>query len=631
MSRRSVVGLGSLQILSLGILGIFYWRNALLVDRHFRSPSNSTSVCARVHNPASPTTASYQDDPSILSEPAGSVYDEPTSAPIIASSTSTALATPTSHPPTPHLPGPCKPSNNDYLLLPPDFSPWTDEDIDVKRREWQSWLSAEFPTRADPVQKGRGIVIFIGTPAHLHFLNTSVAMIRRYGCRLPIEVWSFRREFENQSDRDAVVAMGSEDAPVFYRFAEDEGNYLPMERGEGDGYHIKVAGIVNAGFRHVLALDVDSIPLSNPEFLFDSPQYVENGAIFWPDYWKTHDENPVWRWMGTPCVDEWEQESGMLVIDKKRSWKALNLLWYISRDDSIRTWHRFLLGDKDLFRFSFRATATPVHWVQHWLQPGGFLTPNAEGSPTFCGLAMVQHSPADDSTPLFAHVNFIKHNNKRLFSLSNLPVSVVKRYRPIAEKDLPPGPSVGSRMMWGSSRGAKAGFVTVGDYTCVDLVGGRREGVEREIELYDIGIVNPSFAVDFYWGVIHENALKDHREWEEKQRRIEKEREESERKAGDDDETRRGREREEKQKKEPGKKSTKGREKEMNDIVGKDREEREQKDGETGEERANAKKVADHPPIREAGKLRDEPDNPPETIDETRHEAEEGASLDAHR
>ncbi|RKO93587.1 mannosyltransferase putative-domain-containing protein [Blyttiomyces helicus] len=549
ISRRSVAFLGALQILVLGTFAIFYSRDALLVIAcQFHSSANSTAACERIRSSA--TTSVLDEAPSLpvvaltstLPTPANVLITTPFIPPVASTSIlPTSVAAPAPPPPgtaTPlHVAGPCKPSNNDYLLREDDFKKWTDEDIDAKRRDWQSWLSDEFPKRADydavssglaaagrPAMQGRGIVIYIGKPSHLPFLNTSVSMIRRYGCRLPIEVWSFQREFEKQGDRDAIEAMGTPDAPVTYRFAEDPRNYVPMERGKGDGYHIKVAAIINAGFSDVLALDVDSIPLSNPEFLFDSPEYVENGAIFWPDYWKTHDENPVWRWIlwnflilpsPEPPRSPTTQESGMLVIDKKQSWKALNLLWYVERDDEIRAWHDFVLGDKDLFRFSFRATDTRVYWVQHWIQPGGFLTPDERGIPTFCGIAMVQHAP--DGVPLFAHVNFVKHSKKHLFSPSHVPISVIKRYKPIPEADLPPGPRIGSRMMWGSSRGAKARFIEPPNYTCVDIVGGKREGLDRETEIFSIDNVNPRFGADLYWGVIHEDALKEQREWKAKQ------------------------------------------------------------------------------------------------------------------
>ncbi|RKO91773.1 alpha-mannosyltransferase, partial [Blyttiomyces helicus] len=180
-----------------------------------------------------------------------------------------------------------------------------------------------------------------------------------HGTRLPVEIWSFANEFTSTEERAAIAALSRPGLPVRHRIAEDPANHRPMARGTTEGYHIKIAALLNCGFNEVLALDTDTIPIVDPTFLFELEEFQRDGAVFWPDYWKTHDQNPAWRWMGTPCVDEWEQESGVILINKERSWKALNLLWYIERDDRIRRWHKFLHGDKDLFRFAFRAVNSP--------------------------------------------------------------------------------------------------------------------------------------------------------------------------------------------------------------------------------------------------------------------------------
>jgi len=57
-------------------------------------------------------------------------------------------------------------------------------------------------------------------------------------------------------------------------------------------FHIKAASIINSQFAEVLYLDSDNIPLLDPTTLFDTPDFTEAGAIFWPDFWKTHPDNP---------------------------------------------------------------------------------------------------------------------------------------------------------------------------------------------------------------------------------------------------------------------------------------------------------------------------------------------------
>ncbi|RKO86629.1 mannosyltransferase putative-domain-containing protein [Blyttiomyces helicus] len=407
-----------------------------------------------------------------------------------------------------YLSGPCKPSNNKLQLHEPKFEDWTDDDIDAHRRDWQQWITQDFPRRPSyeelsrrlaqnglPAMEGRGIVIY-GSRANLKWMNTTISFLHSYGTRLPIEIWSFANEVSGSGDRAALEGLSRPGIPVRVRTVEDEGNIFRMTRGRSNGWHIKVPALLNCGFREVLALDMDNVPIVDPTFLFDSPEFRKKGAMFWPDYWKTHSQNPVWRWMGAPCVDEWEQESGMILIDKERSWKALNLLWYIERDDAIRKWHEFLHGDKDLYRFAFRATETPVYWVPHLVTPGGFVAPDDQGNPRFCGLCMVQHAPSGN--PIFAHCNLLKYANHRLFNATHPPLSVIKRYKPLPAEWLPVGPELGTRMMWGDTRGAHAGLISAHGMTCVDIFTDKMDGVERQIEMDSLEKFNPAFGERLY-------------------------------------------------------------------------------------------------------------------------------------
>jgi len=56
----------------------------------------------------------------------------------------------------------------------------------------------------------------------------------------------------------------------------------------------------------------------NPEFLFESPEFKEMGAVFWMDYWRDTSENGVWRLIGVQCRDERGMESGQVLIDKTK-------------------------------------------------------------------------------------------------------------------------------------------------------------------------------------------------------------------------------------------------------------------------------------------------------------------------
>jgi alpha 1,2-mannosyltransferase len=161
---------------------------------------------------------------------------------------------------------------------------------------------------------------------------------------------------------------------------------------------VKPLAIINSEFEEVLFLDADNIPMSNPAALFDSAEYQSTGALFWPDFWQTATENPIWSILNL-SPSGFEQESGQLVINKKTSWMALHLAFFLAKDS---TFQQLVNGDKEAFRLAFLATATPFFMVQTPVASAGTLTDGA-----FCGHTMVQHDVLGEA--LFLHHNSYKH------------------------------------------------------------------------------------------------------------------------------------------------------------------------------------------------------------------------------
>lgn len=75
--------------------------------------------------------------------------------------------------------------------------------------------------------------------------------------------------------------------------------------------------------------DSDSIPTRDPEYMFDSPNYLRLGIFATPDYWKTSANNPMWAIMGVKCRNEWEMETGQMFIDKKLHLDVFLLVKYM--------------------------------------------------------------------------------------------------------------------------------------------------------------------------------------------------------------------------------------------------------------------------------------------------------------
>jgi hypothetical protein len=98
-------------------------------------------------------------------------------------------------------------------------------------------------------------------------------------------------------------------------------------------------------------LDAHHVPVVDPTFLFETPEYRVHGAIFWPDYGRLKESRQIWEICEVPYRDEPEFESGQIVVDKVRCWKALNLAMHYNEHADF--YYRHIHGDKDTFHLAF--------------------------------------------------------------------------------------------------------------------------------------------------------------------------------------------------------------------------------------------------------------------------------------
>lgn len=128
--------------------------------------------------------------------------------------------------------------------------------------------------------------------------------------------------------------------------------------------------------------------------------YKETGTVFWPDFWETPKENPMWDIVNVPYRKTKEQESGQILIDKKRCWKSLNLASYFNKEAQV--YYKILLGDKDTFRFSWLALGKPFFMIQKEPSSCGYVNNNNQ----FMGNTMLQYD--ENYNPFFLHRNLLK-------------------------------------------------------------------------------------------------------------------------------------------------------------------------------------------------------------------------------
>ncbi|TMW56077.1 hypothetical protein Poli38472_008725 [Pythium oligandrum] len=227
----------------------------------------------------------------------------------------------------------------------------------------------------------------------------TIRMLRLHGCELPVELWYRPDEM-------------SIDNPIIHRLLSDFNVRIrPIFDNRAKGFHVKPYAVYYSNFDNILLLDADNIPTKDPTYLFEEPEFLKTGAIFWPDYWQPSNSlfqltntSLLWELTGVDYVDQFEQESGQVLINRLKSKKALDkLMFYSTHQPRLLEELHLIWGDKDLFRLAWLNTTQPFHYIQFPPAVGGL---ELQDKGIFCGLAMVQHDVQGNL--IFFHRNSIK-------------------------------------------------------------------------------------------------------------------------------------------------------------------------------------------------------------------------------
>lgn len=193
---------------------------------------------------------------------------------------------------------------------------------------------------------GRGVVICAG--GMRYFTNGWVCanILRMHGCQLPIQFWHLGPDEMSEEMRALVRPLGVECVDAREVRKQHPARIL-------NGWELKPYAIIHSPFEEVLFLDSDNVAVKNPEYLFDTKQYADTGALFWPDYdyQRLKPTNPIWDILQIPYRDEWAFESGQIVVDKRRCWKALQVTMHLNEWSDF--YYKHIHGDKDTFHLAW--------------------------------------------------------------------------------------------------------------------------------------------------------------------------------------------------------------------------------------------------------------------------------------
>ncbi|ETL88224.1 hypothetical protein L917_12682 [Phytophthora nicotianae] len=251
-----------------------------------------------------------------------------------------------------------------------------------------------------PSSYKRGIVLVVYEKM-LQSVYASVRSLRSMGCTLPVELW-YKRSETNPSH------------PLLSELTGRYGAYMREIRDpRASRFYTKTYAVFYSAFDQILLLDADNFAVRDPTYLFDTPEFQKDGAIFWPDFWRPkktifniQPTSFVWEVFDLQPVDTFEQESGQVLIDRSMHQKALNVLMYYAFNPSIFERLRLVWGDKDLFRFAWLKTASSFYMIETPPGSAGLKLPDQN---IFCGVTMVQHDPERE-------IVFLHRNQEKLSS-----------------------------------------------------------------------------------------------------------------------------------------------------------------------------------------------------------------------
>src|SRR5688572_16493888 len=179
-------------------------------------------------------------------------------------------------------------------------------------REWH-------PTLPEGRFAGRGIVIVAGGASVFTNAYVLVSVLRgTLQCKLPIEVWHFGPE-------EMSPAMAALLAEFDVALIDAQPIIAAHDARIKDGWQLKPFALQWSSFAEVLLLDADQVPVTDPAAVFDWPEFRSAGAVFWPDTHELLPGNPVWAELGLPPRQTIAFESGQVLVDKRRHWRALSI------------------------------------------------------------------------------------------------------------------------------------------------------------------------------------------------------------------------------------------------------------------------------------------------------------------
>ncbi|KAF9111220.1 hypothetical protein BGX27_005222 [Mortierella sp. AM989] len=188
------------------------------------------------------------------------------------------------------------------------------------------------------------------------------------------------------SDSEAIP--GSSDTPI----TSADIRVLKSQIGRTSAHLQKamtVAALINSGFEDIIYFSPSTLPMQSPRLVFQQPDYIKNGAVFWqhPSSFPAHN-SPVWLIIQSDCTpNTYEQSWSSFALRHKDSWKGLFLAWHWLAGSESDTYEQ-IFGQRgnDLLRAAWTAVGRPFSMVDRMPQAGLLDLSRTKGDGIGCNL-----------------------------------------------------------------------------------------------------------------------------------------------------------------------------------------------------------------------------------------------------
>ncbi len=284
-------------------------------------------------------------------------------------------------------------------------------DLELIKRQWKKAV-ANAPDYSEEMFSGRGIVIPAGGKYYLTNAYINLNLLRESGCDLPVEIWYIGEDERIPSVMNELEKLGAicKDITEYFSY--------PIQ-----GWEVKIHAVMASAFEEVLLLDADNVVFQNPDFLFDAEEYLQTGALFWPDLQTIEKKNILWEVLDLYPQKVRAQESGQVVVNKSLCWLPLQLCLHMNKES--RFYYQQVLGDKDTFHLSWRALGYKYYMIPH--MPGVLKKHSTDFS---TGYGQIQRDL--EGNPLFCHTTTYnwgqRYHYKILFKYYTLPTRSIHNF-----------------------------------------------------------------------------------------------------------------------------------------------------------------------------------------------------------